>query len=313
MKRISFIIILILCAGFPNCFKSLEVNVKDTYIFTPPSVMKPLYPIRAGIDAEMALSKIKITDNLADIIILELKGKNLFENTASKGSDEEDVLLVYKIEDYKDDKNTGLKLNICMFKMPENYKIYTDTVIDKKEGGKIEHADVFVCLLKNCINASVEHLQASLESMAKAGNLPVRASTKQISLAVLEFQDSNETAKSEGDAAAFSNMLMTGLTKAAHFKVVERSIIEKAIHELKFQATGITDQENAKQLGKLINADCLIYGNVARLGELIIINIRSVDIKTGELVITDELRTKSKEEIPDLIDQLCKKIASKYR
>jgi TolB-like protein len=313
MKRLNLIFIFILCAGLLNCGKSLEVNIKDTYIFTSPSVLKPLYPIKAGIDTESALAKIKITDNLADIIILELKGKNLFETTTVKGSAEEDIVLFYKIEDYKDDKNIGLKLSLAMYKMPENLRIYCNVVTEKKEGTKIESADEFVTLLKNGMNISTQHLQASLESMAKAGNLPVKASTRQISLAVLEFQDSNEIAKSEGDAAAFSNMLMTGLTKAAHFKVVERSIIDKALTELQFQATGVTDQEKAKQLGNLINADCLVYGNVARLGELIVINIRSVDVKTGELVITDELRTKSKEEIPDLIDQLCKKIASKYR
>jgi TolB-like protein len=200
-----------------------------------------------------------------------------------------------------------------MSKMPENYKIYCNSIVEKQAGEKFANAEEFIALLKKGFDSSMAHLKASLESMAKEGNLPVRASGKQVSLAVLEFQDSNEVAKKEGDAAAFSSMLMTGLAKAAHFKVVERSIIEKAIQELKFQNTGITDQENAKQLGKLINADCLVYGNVARLNELIVINVRAVDVKTGELVLTDELRTKSKEDIPGLIDQLSKKIASKYR
>ncbi len=314
MKRsVAIIPWVLISAVLLSCGKSLEVNIKDSYIFTPPSVLKPMYPVKAGLDVAMTVSKVKITDNITEAMIIELKSKNLFEQVAVKGSTEEDVLLAYKIEDYRDKESIGLKFTLSMFKMPEKYKIYCNSVIEKKAGDKIESTDEFIALFKKAMDASILHLQADLEAMAKAGNLPVRTSTKQISLAVLEFQDSNDVAKKEGDAAAFSNMLMTGLAKAAHFKVVERSIIEKAIQELKFQTTGLTDQKGAKELGKIINADCLVYGNVARLDELIVINVRAVDVKTGELVLTDELRTKSKEEIPGLIDQLCKKIASKYR
>ncbi len=313
MKKVGVLSVMILLAGLLNCGSSLEVNVKDTYVFTPPSVLKPLYPLRAGLVVDMSVSKIKIVDNLTSAMAIELKGKNLFEQIAPKGVIEEDIRVLFKIEDYKEEGFTGLKLTLSVNKMPENYRIYCNSVIEKKAGEKLASADEFITLLKKAVDSSMKHLQANLESMAKEGNLPVRASGRQISLAVLEFQDSNEVAKKEGDAAAFSNMLMTGLAKATHFKVVERNIIKKAIQELNFQSTGVTDQENAKQLGKLINADCLVYGNVARLNELIVINVRAVDVKTGELVITDELRTKSKEDIPGLIDQLSKKIASKYR
>jgi TolB-like protein len=69
------------------------------------------------------------------------------------------------------------------------------------------------------------------------------------------------------------------------FRVVERSQINKALSEQRFQQSGVIDERSATEIGKLLGADLIIIGSVVKIGSSYTINSRMIDIKTGEATL----------------------------
>ena len=87
------------------------------------------------------------------------------------------------------------------------------------------------------------------------------------------------------------------------FTVVERTLIEQIFKELQLDYSGTISSENLKKIGKLLNIDLIVFGNVTyahipaqanaynSVGDyykLIAESLRIVDIETGEVMIISE-------------------------
>ena len=66
------------------------------------------------------------------------------------------------------------------------------------------------------------------------------------------------------------------------YRVVERAQINRAISEQTLQKSGLIDDKNAVQIGKMIGADLIVIGSVVKIGASYTINSRMIDVKTGE-------------------------------
>ena len=82
-----------------------------------------------------------------------------------------------------------------------------------------------------------------------------------------------------------------------NIRVVDRKELEKVIEEIKLSMVGITDTKNSNKLGKLISADYLLTGSVKKLGDIYYINIKVINISTGESIYTDSINFEDKEFI----------------
>ena len=78
--------------------------------------------------------------------------------------------------------------------------------------------------------------------------------------------------------------LVTRLFQANQFKVIERSLLEKALEELKFNLSDLVDPSVAKQLGKMVGADAIVTGTITDLGQSIKINARIIAVESGEVI-----------------------------
>ncbi len=78
--------------------------------------------------------------------------------------------------------------------------------------------------------------------------------------------------------------LGTDLAKSDRITLVERAQLGQALRELRLQSTGLTEPSQAKRVGKLIGADAIIVGSFYVRGELIVINARVVDVRTGKVM-----------------------------
>jgi TolB-like protein len=92
------------------------------------------------------------------------------------------------------------------------------------------------------------------------------------------------------DAAAsqaITDGLADELIKTGKVRVMERSQMESILKEQGFQQSGACDgSECAVQIGKLLSIEQMIVGSVGKLGNSYSVMVRSVDVKTGEVVAT---------------------------
>ena len=136
----------------------------------------------------------------------------------------------------------------------------------------------------------------------------VLAQTK-ITIAVLNFEAKNVNQET---AEAVSDILSTELFNTNRFQVVERQAIEKIFEEHKLQMSGVTDMDQAAQIGQLLNVQKIMIGSVSKLGSAYIINTRLVNVETGELDLAENVQSSGGETgLPKAIADLAAKIASK--
>ncbi len=81
------------------------------------------------------------------------------------------------------------------------------------------------------------------------------------------------------------------------YRLVTRSQVEKALHELRFQNSDLTDKGKAKQFGKMIGAEYLISGNVIQIGSKITIACQIFNIETGAIRQTAEVSTSKVDDL----------------
>jgi len=73
------------------------------------------------------------------------------------------------------------------------------------------------------------------------------------------------------------------------FRLLTRSQVKKALHELRFQTSDLIDHKNAKKFGKLVGAELLLTGSIIQLGPEITIATQCFDVETGIILQTAEV------------------------
>ena len=83
------------------------------------------------------------------------------------------------------------------------------------------------------------------------------------------------------------NYVTDALTEAmfntGKVKIFERSNLDPILEELKFQETGLVNQETAKSIGMLAGVEFVCYGTLKDTGDGFTVNARVVDVETGEI------------------------------
>lgn len=83
--------------------------------------------------------------------------------------------------------------------------------------------------------------------------------------------------------------LTDGLIRTGKFRVMERSQMTSILDEQGFQRSGACDGEQcAVQIGKLLGVQRSLIGSVGLLGKTYVLNVRMVDISTGEAIATSQ-------------------------
>lgn len=70
---------------------------------------------------------------------------------------------------------------------------------------------------------------------------------------------------------------------------VERQRVDDVVKELKLGESGAVDPQRAVKAGKLLSADKLVFGTVARVGDFYQLSARMVDTQSGALVATSQV------------------------
>jgi TolB-like protein len=136
-------------------------------------------------------------------------------------------------------------------------------------------------LLTRPLSAQENSLDQGLNEVAKqvTESIPVGKTT---TIAVMDFNDLSGNVTMLGRFV--SEELITKLFQTKRFKVIERSLLEKALDELKFNTTDLVDTGNAKQLGKVVGAEAIVTGTITDLGRSVKVNARVITVESGEII-----------------------------
>ena len=104
-----------------------------------------------------------------------------------------------------------------------------------------------------------------------------------------------------------SEYIIQQLMKSKYFTLIDKDVISNKLKTANIKITGLIPPNTAKQIGKLLNVDYIIYGNVVNVGldeaaEGIVrirtvksnLVIRIMDVKTGKILMAAKGEGKSK-------------------
>ena len=86
--------------------------------------------------------------------------------------------------------------------------------------------------------------------------------------------------------------LETSLIESNRFTVIAKNQREQILEEMKFQSSGVCDEECVVEIGKLVGAEYLMLGDIIGFADLYQINIKIVNIEKGDIVekVTKEIQ-----------------------
>ena len=97
--------------------------------------------------------------------------------------------------------------------------------------------------------------------------------------------------------------LETSLFESNRFTVIAKNQREQILEEMKFQSSGMCNEECAVEIGQLVGAEYLMLGEIIGFGkDFFQINIKIVNIEKGDVAekVTKEIEGK----LPDLLDAM---------
>jgi len=126
-------------------------------------------------------------------------------------------------------------------------------------------------------------------------------------LAVMYFDNSG---LSEDVAKTTSYLLEGKLGNSPFIELIERNQINSVISELKYQISGLT-KSGAVDIGKHLNAKYILIGSINKLGNLLIITAKLVNVETAQIEGTREVQCNNAtiENISDMVSLLAPTIA----
>jgi TolB-like protein len=102
-----------------------------------------------------------------------------------------------------------------------------------------------------------------------------------LSIAVMPFENKGGD---PGLSGMVQDKMITSLYSLQRFKIIERSQIEKVLHEQKLGMTGAIDQTKAVKVGKLIGVDAILIGSVSTGERGSGMDARLIDTENGTII-----------------------------
>jgi len=102
-------------------------------------------------------------------------------------------------------------------------------------------------------------------------------------------------------------LLLTELAQNGDLRIVERSVLRQILEEQDLAAQGRVDSRTAAQVGKLVGARYVVTGVFIDLFGDFRLDGRVVDVETGEVLRTEEVRAK-REKLYEVVVDLASKI-----
>lgn len=107
-----------------------------------------------------------------------------------------------------------------------------------------------------------------------------------------------------------TNDFITEIVNQGKYLVLERAELNEIFEELEITSSDVFTDANALEIGKLSKASLVFIGSITKLGDNITINIRGIDIETGNVKFGKKIATKSQDGLLKATKVIAKMIAS---
>ena len=77
--------------------------------------------------------------------------------------------------------------------------------------------------------------------------------------------------------------LVTDLFSTGGLDIVERSMLDKVMSELKFSQSGAIDPESAQHVGKIVGVEAIVTGSITDLQSYVGVNCRLINTESGRI------------------------------
>lgn len=135
--------------------------------------------------------------------------------------------------------------------------------------------------------------------------MTLRASSKIINIAVLDFNGKNVSA---ADASIVTDFVRTELVKSGKYNVIDKYNMDKILSETSFQQSGCTETDCAVQIGKILNVNKMVVGTLSKLEGTYYITTNVVDVQTGKIEMSETKKCKSADQLMNV----CYDLADSY-
>lgn len=118
--------------------------------------------------------------------------------------------------------------------------------------------------------------------------LSVRQTGARLSIVVTPFKR-DSVGENRQLSYGFEGILVPAMLKHGRFSLVERSRLKEVLEELKLSESGLVDEDSALKVGKVLAADCMLFGSVLERTNSVEIYARMVDTETTEILAATDL------------------------
>lgn len=138
--------------------------------------------------------------------------------------------------------------------------------------------------------------------------LPSTAGGQEITIGVVEFEEKNSIGL-ENAGRIVAEWVVTEIKKIGSFQVQERLLLNKVLEEQNLMLSGVIDEGQAGEIGKLYGVEAIVTGSVMKVGNTISVTGRMVNVENGEILKTASVETAAlsdlQTEIIILTNALC--------
>ncbi len=86
-----------------------------------------------------------------------------------------------------------------------------------------------------------------------------------------------------------AEMIAVELRKSPGIQLIEREKRTQLVEEMSFSLSGLTDSEQQLEIGKMLSARYVIFGDIIDMDREMLISLRMIEVETGEIVWNEKL------------------------
>ncbi len=122
--------------------------------------------------------------------------------------------------------------------------------------------------------------------------------TNKVNVAIMEFDSVGPAVKKLEIGDGIAEMVTSQFGKLPGAQVIDRKRMKAILKELSMSSTGLIDDTQAKQMGRIMAADLILTGSVSQLGKMIQIVLRLTDVETAQQVGTTTIELLAESLVP---------------
>lgn len=116
------------------------------------------------------------------------------------------------------------------------------------------------------------------------------AAETDINVAVVEFEEKNSIGL-ENAGRIVAEWTVTEMKKIGKFQIQERLLMNKVLEEQNLMLSGVIDSSQAVEIGQLYGVEAIVTGSVMKVGEVVSVTGRIINVENGEVLKTASVKT----------------------